>query len=160
MKCQPKKVISIFSQKPSISTSPDQREVIQFALFRQRDRAAKNIRLEAHISIRKKQPLAGRSLIRFLQRVRFAEPAGREFRNVDSAKTRMRCGELIENAARRILRTVIHANNFQMSDSRAAARVASAAGSFSSSSRAAKRSEMRGTFRVLSRFEIFEPGEI
>src|SRR6266850_473347 len=46
--------------------------------------------------------------------MRFAEPARRKFGNVHHTKPRVGVGELIENSPSRIVRTVVHGNDFQV----------------------------------------------
>jgi len=92
----------------------DQRQVIEILLLRERHRAPKDIRFQIYVGIGKEKPLTGRDFERFLQAMRFAEPAAWKLGDMDSAKTRMRRGKIIKNAACGILRAIVHANYFQM----------------------------------------------
>src|SRR5277367_626453 len=82
-------------------------------LFRQRDCATDDIRLETHIGVRKQKPIAVAGFKSLLKSVRFSEPAAWNLGNVYCAKSRMRSREFIDNARGSILRAVVDGNDFQ-----------------------------------------------
>jgi hypothetical protein len=79
-----------------------QREVVQVVLRCQSDGSSEDIAFEANIGIREEQPIACRHFVSFLQGVWFAEPPGRQFRNMHDAEPRMRSGEIVEAKMREI----------------------------------------------------------
>ena len=114
MKRHPKKGNQHFFPEAVHLHVAKQREVVEFALLRQSDRAPDDIRLEAHIGIGKQKPLAIAGFKSLLKSVRFSEPAIRNLGNVHRAKTRMRRREIVENAARGILRAVVDGDDFEL----------------------------------------------
>ncbi len=86
----------------------EEREVVQVALRCESNGAAENVRFQANVSVSKEQPLAIGLFVSFLEGMRLAEPAGREIGNVNDPKPRMQSGEIIEDAAGGIFRTVIN----------------------------------------------------
>src|SRR6266850_8019310 len=91
-----------------------EREVVQIVLRCQGDGPAEDVGFEADISISEEQPIAGGNFVSFLEGVWFSKPAGRQFRNMHGAEPRMRSGIIIENASGRIIRTVVHGDNFKI----------------------------------------------
>src|SRR6267143_3860415 len=92
----------------------EERQVVQIVLRCQGDGPAKDVGFEADISIGEEQPIAGGDFVGFLEGVWFPKPAGRQFRNMHDAEPRMRSGIIVENASGRIIRTVVHRDNFEI----------------------------------------------
>ena len=88
--------------------------MVQALLPRESNDAAKHVGFEAHVRVGKNQPFTGGSLVSFLERMRLAEPAGRKFGDMNDAKPRMQYGEIIQNPARGICRTVVDRHNFEI----------------------------------------------
>ncbi len=80
----------------------------------QGDGPAEDVGFEANISVSEEQPIARGNLVGFLQGMWFPKPAGRQFRNMHDAEPRMRSGKIVENAPGRIIRTIVHRDNFEI----------------------------------------------
>ena len=74
--------------------------------------AAKQVGSEAHIGVRKDQPIPARVPVGLPERVRLAQPAGWEFAEVNYFQMMVCAGELFENFRRGISGAVIGGNNF------------------------------------------------
>ncbi len=92
----------------------EQREVIQVALLREGDGPAQNVAPKSHIGIGEEEPLSGGGFIGFLQRVRFAEPAGRKLGDVHNAEPRVDGREFVEDAAGGVERAVVDGDHFEV----------------------------------------------
>jgi len=75
------------------------------------DGAAQRVRMKDDIGIRKQQPLSLCLLPGDLQRMVFAQPAGRQFRDMQDAQARVFCRQPFQNHARRIVRAVIDSDD-------------------------------------------------
>src|SRR5712692_8281875 len=91
-----------------------ERKMVQVLPLCKSDGAANNIRFESHVRIGKKQPLARSGFVSFLEGMWLAEPAGRKIGDMNYPKPRMPNGEIIQDAAGSILRTVVHGDDFQI----------------------------------------------
>ena len=80
--------------------------------FRQRDREPQHFSFEMHIRVRKDQPFPGGMLECLLQRMRFAEPAGRKGRDRYNLQPRVFARRVLQNAFRRIFGTIVHSDHF------------------------------------------------
>src|SRR5437879_8329828 len=74
--------------------------------------AAKHVGSEAHIGVRKDQPIPARVPVGLPERVRLAQPAGWEFAEVNYFQMMVCAGELFEDFRRGISGAVIGGNNF------------------------------------------------